>query len=189
MTSTDEHPFCLISNSSQDPRPEIAGLEGPHARCGEGGVWVRAWDLAEGDLVASVGGVSLIKGLERVASGSMSQDVYNITVRSAQNYSVLSRGVLVHNKPYMTSKGWAADYANQLLKHWKKSGVGTGAASGQHGKPFARAAADIRRTIRAKGAKTKSGEFIELDAEVLEELAKKEVEFLNRAKGYNHAVK
>ncbi len=139
LIPSDEHPFWLISNSGQDPRPEIAGRDGLRAKCGEAGV--------------------------------------------------LSRGVLVHNKPYMTSKGWAADYANQRLKHWKTSGVGTGATSGQHRKPFARAAADIPRTTRAKSAGTANGEFIGLDAEVLAELAKKEVEFLNRATGYNHAVK
>ncbi len=80
---------------------------------------------------------------------------------------------------WKTSVEWAALDAGKILKDSKLAGVGKGARSGQHGKPFTDAAAKIR--LRAKQAK----EAGELD-EYVTEMLKHAKRFCEKARGINH---
>ncbi len=188
VVSTGEHPFCVVHGEDLRLREQATGLEGGRSRCAQGGLWLEASTIEEGDFLAASGGVVEVGAVDMFAVEA-GRPVYNFVVDGTHTYSVLSAEVLVHNKPWMSSKAWASDYANQLLKHYKKAGFGKGARSGQHGVPYTSAASDIRATIRQGGARTAQGEFIELEAGIIKELVKLEKQFLVKAKGFNHAVK
>ena len=80
---------------------------------------------------------------------------------------------------WLPARDWVAKEANDILKRWKASGVGTGARSGQHGVPYNRAAQDLRKLAK--------------DADMLDEfrdeLLKKAKQFEQRAREINHAMR
>jgi hypothetical protein len=92
---------------------------------------------------------------------------------------LLVPGVVKGPKPggqWLSPKEWANSVANDILKHCKRSGIGTGARSGQHGRPYAAAARKLLEIAKDKG----------LLPEVRDQLYKKAKEFLSQAKGIRH---
>ena len=77
---------------------------------------------------------------------------------------------------WLSPTKWANAKANDILKGIKKSGVGSGARSGQHGRPYSQAAKELNALAKDKG----------LLSGVRKQLSKKASEFESKAKTINH---
>ena len=82
----------------------------------------------------------------------------------------------VSNGGWLPPKKWAAIHAAVILRKWKAARVGKGARSGQHGKPFNRAATELEHLAKGKG----------IDKEYRDELLRKAGKFRQRARDINH---
>jgi hypothetical protein len=192
VDATGNHPFWVIGGDELDDRPEAHDVSLVERELVSGGRWVEARDLKVGDKFISRGGESVTVSAVSVTYGQV--QVFNIEVDVLHNYAVSQFGILVHNKSmpnpnpgvpdsdyWKTPQEWAKADANDALKKAKQSGVGTGARSGQHGKPYNQAAAELRR--KAKEAKDR-GDL----PEYVDGLLEKARQFDQKAREINHKM-
>jgi hypothetical protein len=94
------------------------------------------------------------------------------------------RGVLKLGN-WVSPQRWARDVANGVLKRHKSSGIGAGARSGMHGRPYAAAAQELDEMARARRAGRVEG----LLDEVVDEFERIAEQWRQRAREINHPMK
>ena len=128
---TPEHPFYI---------------RGKHGR----GYWTVAELVRSGDKIRLASGKwSTVEKIRKQKKGA---ETYNFEVADNHNYFVGETKLLVHNTcKWIPVVKAAAKAADDVLQAAKKSGIGKGARSGQHGRPHARAAEQLKRWMKKEG--------------------------------------
>jgi hypothetical protein len=95
VSSTDHHPYWVLSGESLHSRPDVRVNDALNERVPSLGRWVSAVDLRAGDMMISrSNSIDVVKEVVREARRVT---VYNLSVRDARNFCVGSSGVLCHN--------------------------------------------------------------------------------------------
>ena len=182
----------MLEGDGLEDRPVCDCLPACEQGMTASGRWVYARELRIGDAIRNLANkTTTVTGLKLYETVTT---VYNFEVDDLHNYAVGECELLVHNNngpektiiigsKEATAKGsWmgleeaANDLANAILKKWKLEGVGTGARSGQHGIPYARAASELREILKTEG----------LLPEYRRAIQKKIDKFIEKASEINH---
>ncbi len=145
--------------------------------------WVPAMDLAltnfeNGNVFAGIGNAatSLAAAALVTAPITVSPAVQQMACSVQMGAGVAEAAELPQGGRWLSPTEWANSVANDLLRAAKLSGIGAGAHSGQHGRPYAAAARQLQELAKDTG----------LLPEVRFQLVIKAQEFLMKAKEINH---
>lgn len=95
ISSTDHHPFWVISGKGLSTRPDVKVRDAYLEKIPEIGRWVSAVDLQVSDMVVSR--LNSIDVVVSVKSQPQSVNVYNLSVVNARNFTIGKCGILCHN--------------------------------------------------------------------------------------------